>query len=248
MFAVLLYHGIEDREPSARRMDRIDREYVLDRRLFEGHVGYIAARPAAAARAIISFDDGDLSGYTMAAPILEHHGLRGEFFVVTRWIGQPGFMNAAQLRELVERGHGVHSHSRTHPRLPELGSAQIEDELRGSKQDLESLLGLPVRQFSIPGGAFDDRVIETAARVGYSAVLNSTEGYNDERQEPFVLRRFTLRSYSTVSMLAGICEHPRYTSMRLAVKRAALGAARRALGSSGYERLRGRAMSSWIRR
>jgi peptidoglycan/xylan/chitin deacetylase (PgdA/CDA1 family) len=248
MFAVLLYHGIEDGEPSARRMDQIDREYELDRKLFEEHVSYLATKPSASVRAVISFDDGDVSGYTMAAPILERHGLRGEFFIVTRWIGQPGFMNAAQLRELAERGHGVHSHSRTHPRLPDLGPAEIEDELRGSKDDLESLLGVPVRQFSIPGGAFDDRVIEIAARVGYSAVLNSVEGYNDDRRGSFVLRRFTPRSYSTVSMLAGICEHPRYTSIRMAVKRAALDAARRALGSAGYERLRGRAMSSWMRR
>jgi peptidoglycan/xylan/chitin deacetylase (PgdA/CDA1 family) len=248
MFAVLLYHGIEDGEPSPRRMDQIDREYVLDRRLFEQHVRYLATKPSTAVRAVVSFDDGDLSGYTMAAPVLEQYGLRGEFFIVTQWIGQPGFMNAAQLRELAKRGHGIHSHSRTHPRLPDLGPAEIEDELRGSKDDLEALLGLPVRQLSIPGGAFDDRVIDIAARVGYSAVLNSVEGYNDERQESFVLRRFTPRSYSTVSMLAGICEHPRYTSIRLAVKRTALGAARGALGSAGYERLRGRAMSSWIRR
>jgi hypothetical protein len=34
----------------------------------------------------------------------------------------------------------------------------------------------------------------------------------------------------------------------MAVKRAALDAARRALGSAGYERLRGRALSSWMRR
>jgi len=81
MYAILLYHGIEDGEQTARRLDAIDREYVLDRRRFEQHIAYLAAKPATAVRTVISFDDGDLSGYTMAAPTLERHGLRGEFFV-----------------------------------------------------------------------------------------------------------------------------------------------------------------------
>jgi peptidoglycan/xylan/chitin deacetylase (PgdA/CDA1 family) len=246
MFAVLLYHGIEDGQGSARPMDPIDREYVLDRGLFEQHVGYLATKPSTAVRVVISFDDGDESGYTMAAPILERHRLRGEFFIVTQWIDRPGFMSAAQLRDLAGRGHGIHSHSRTHRRLPDLALSDIEDELRGSKHDLEDLLGRPVTQFSIPGGAFDDRVIDSAARAGYSAVLNSIEGYNEEGDAPFVLRRFTPRSYSSVSMLAGICERPRYTSLRLALKRSALAAARRVLGSAGYERLRGRAVSRMV--
>jgi len=247
MFAILLYHGIEDGQPSARPMDQVDREYVLDRQRFEEHIAYLASKPGDAVRVVVSFDDGDLSGFTIAAPVLEARGLRGEFFIVTRWIGQPGFMSGDQLRELAQRGHGVHSHSRTHPRLPDLSAAQIEDELRGSKDDLESALGRPVTQFSIPGGAYDDRVIDIARRSGYLAILNSVEGYNDERPEPFLLKRFTPRSYSDVSLLTGICERPRYTAARLAMKRTALMAVRRVIGGAGYERLRQRAISSWLR-
>jgi len=237
-YAILLYHGIEDGERSARQMDEVDREYVLDRRRFEEHVAYLAAKPKGAARVVISFDDGDLSGYTIAAPILERHGLRGEFFVVTRWIGQPGFMTVDHLRELAQRGHGVHSHSRTHPRLSALTPSQIEDELKGSKDDLEAALGRPVTQFSIPGGAYDDRVVDIAKRVGYQAVMNSVEGYNEDDAAPFLRRRFTPRSYSDVSMLAGICEHPGRTMARLTVKRTALAAARTVMGEGGYGKLR----------
>src|SRR5580765_434364 len=242
MHAILLYHGIEDGEASARQMDDIDREYVLDLRRFESHLAYLATKPATSVRAVVSFDDGDLSGYTMAAPVLERHGLRGEFFVVTRWIGTPGFMSAEQLRELARRGHGVHSHSRTHPRLSSLTAAQIEDELMGSKADLEAMLGTPVTQFSIPGGDHDHRVLDIAKRAGYTAVMNSVEGYNPDR-EAFVLRRFTPRSYSDVSMLAGICEHPSRTRARLALKHAAIKVARGVAGETGYGKLRGAIIS-----
>ncbi len=246
MFAVLLYHGIEDGQPSARRMDDIDREYVVDRRRFEQHVAYLASRPRGGVRVVLSFDDGDASCYTIAAPILEAHGLRGEFFIVTGWTGQPGFMTANQLRELAARGHGVHSHSRTHPRLSTLSTDGIRDELAGSKADLEAVLGTPVTQFSIPGGDYDDRVVQIAADTGYTSVLNSVEGYNDEHADVFLLRRFTARSYSDVSMLRDICERPRYTAARLAMKRAVLSAARAVMGGH-YDRLRSFVVSAFRR-
>lgn len=246
MFAVLLYHGIEDSTPSARPMDDVDREYVLDRRRFESHIAYLAAKPATAIPVVISFDDGDVSCHTMAAPILERHGLRGTFFVVTRWIGQPGFMDANQLRDLVQRGHAVHSHSRNHPRLSSLTTADIDDELLGSKIDLETIVGRSVTQFSIPGGAYDERVIDAARRAGYQAVFNSVEGYNEDGADTFLRRRFTPRAFSDVAMLREICEHPARTKTRVAAKRMLLGGARAVIGRR-YDRLRGYVVSAFRR-
>jgi peptidoglycan/xylan/chitin deacetylase (PgdA/CDA1 family) len=239
MFAVLLYHGIDDGTPSARQMDDVDREYVLDRRRFESHIAYLAAKSAAAVPVVVSFDDGDSSCHTMAAPILERNGLRGTFFVVTRWIGQPGFMDAEQLRDLVRRGHSVQSHSRSHPRLSSLAAADIDNELLGSKTDLEAILGRAVNQLSIPGGAYDDRVLDAARRAGYQSVFNSVEGYNDDQPQTLLRRRFTPRAYSDVAMLRAICEHPALTKARIAAKRALLGSVRGVLGTDGYGRLRG---------
>jgi len=247
MFAVLLYHGIEDGAPSARPMDDVDREYVLDRPRFESHIAYLAAKPATATPVVVSFDDGDLSCHTIAAPILERHGLRGTFFVVTNWIGQPGFMNADQLRDLVRRGHSVHSHSRSHPRLPSLAVADIDGEVLGSKTDLEAILDCAVTQFSIPGGAYDDRVIDAARRAGYQAVFTSVEGYNDATAETFLRRRFTPRAYSDVDMLRALCEHPARMKARVAAKRALIGGARTVAGRR-YDRLRAYVVSAFRRR
>jgi peptidoglycan/xylan/chitin deacetylase (PgdA/CDA1 family) len=218
-------------------MDEVDREYVLDRRRFEQQLDYLARKPASSIRTVVSFDDGDASCYTIAAPALEQRGMRGEFFVVTGWIGAPGFMTADQLRELARRGHGIHSHSRTHPRLSALAPADIERELAGSRADLEAVLRRPVTQLSIPGGAYDERVLEIARRAGYTTVMNSVEGYNDDHGG-FLQQRFTPRSYTDVSLLVGICEHPARTKARLAMKRAALTLARGVMGEGGYGKLR----------
>jgi peptidoglycan/xylan/chitin deacetylase (PgdA/CDA1 family) len=146
-------------------------------------------------------------------------------------------MNEHQLRDLVRRGHDVHSHSRTHPRLSSLPAPEMDAEIFGSKKDLEAILGRPVTQFSIPGGAYDDRVVEAARRAGYQAIFNSVEGYNDDG-ETFLRRRFTPRAYSDVAMLREICEHPARTRARIVTKRAVLGGVRGLLGTGGYGRLR----------
>jgi peptidoglycan/xylan/chitin deacetylase (PgdA/CDA1 family) len=156
-------------------------------------------------------------------------------------------MTGDHLRDLARRGHGVHSHSRTHPRLTALTPAQIEDELRGSKEDLEAALGRAVTQFSIPGGAYDGRIVDIARRAGYQTVMNSVEGYNDEASAPYLLRRFTPRTYSDVSMLEAICERPGYTAARLALKRTALTAARAVMGRR-YDYLRRKLVARWTTR
>lgn len=256
MLAVLLYHGVTSGEPWPRPMDEIDREYLLDASAFEAQVSRVAAagcrgRSFAAIDAgrrgsvevIFSFDDGDLSGFTTAAPILERHGFRGEFFVVSDWIGRPGFMTVDHLRELRRRGHGIGSHSRTHPRLNTLDRAAIDAEVAGSKRDIEAMTGEPVAFFSVPGGAVDDRVIDAARAAGYAGVAISREGYSGGGQ-PFVFNRFAVRAYTPTSAIAAICERPRLTSIRVSVKRGVLGAMRRVTGHGGYERLRRTLVSS----
>ena len=258
MFTILLYHGIDSGDVAERHLDATDREYVLQRDRFESHIAYLAREriPVASLRAclggefgrrtpvVLSFDDGDESCYTSAAPILESHGFRGEFFIVTEWINRPGFMTSEQLRDLLSRGHGIQSHSRTHPNLPSLADGQIEREVAGSKTHLEAIIGAPVSYFSIPGGAYDDRVVLAARRAGYQRVLNSVEGYNDSDDQSFVLRRFTPRAYTGLRFLDGVCRHQTYTIARLAVKRNALRAAKLLLGGAQYQRIRERIVSN----
>lgn len=254
MFAVILYHGIDSGERWDRPMTAVDREYVLARRLFEQHIAYLSrsgvqvssladcraassADGAAPMRVALTFDDGDLSCYTTAAPILEGAGFHGEFFVVSQWIGRAGFMTQAHLRELAARGHRIQSHSRTHRFLTSLASPDVIDEVATSKREIESIVGRPVDYFSIPNGAYDDRVIDAARAAGYAAVLNSVAGYNRRPADPFVIQRFSPRAFTGVPEIAAICERPRYTAARLALRRSTLGPLKRLLGAR-YHALR----------
>src|SRR5882762_8421109 len=51
----------------------------------------------------LTFDDGGVSAYDCVAGMLEAYGWRGHFFIATDWIGRPGFLNKAQIRDLRKR-------------------------------------------------------------------------------------------------------------------------------------------------
>ena len=52
----------------------------------------------------LTFDDGCQSDYTEAFPALRELGMRATFFVVPSFVGQPGYVDWSQLREMVAAG------------------------------------------------------------------------------------------------------------------------------------------------
>lgn len=127
----------------------------------------------APAPVILTFDDGG-SGYMTAADLLELRGWRGCLFMTTSCIGNPGFLNASQIRELHRRGHVIGTHSRNHPvRLAALPEPAILDEWRMSLEDLQDVLGAAVRVGSVPGGYHSLAVAESAAAAGLTMLFTS---------------------------------------------------------------------------
>jgi peptidoglycan/xylan/chitin deacetylase (PgdA/CDA1 family) len=123
---------------------------------------------------LITFDDGGVSYYTVAAERLEALGRRGHCFVSTDYIGRPGFLDSAQLRALHARGHVIGSHSASHPsRFSTLTHEQMRREWSQSRQVLEDLLGAEVTAASVPGGYYSRKVAETAAEAGIRTLFNS---------------------------------------------------------------------------
>src|SRR5262249_26074061 len=111
---------------------------------------------------VLTFDDGCETDLVTAAPLLEEAGFRATFYVVTGFVGRPGYLGAAQLCELAGRGFEVGCHSQTHAYLPDLDEAGLDEEVAGAKGRLEQLLGRRVEHFSCPGGRWSRRVAAAA--------------------------------------------------------------------------------------
>ena len=109
-----------------------------------------------------------------------------------------------QVRALAAAGMDVESHSKHHRVLQTLGSHELDDELAGSKRELEAQLGRPVRAIAYPVGR---RIAHVAAlrtaveAAGYRLGFTNATGASRIWPRPLanVLRtdRFDVRRLST---------------------------------------------------
>ncbi|MGN6105923.1 MAG: polysaccharide deacetylase family protein [Kofleriaceae bacterium] len=94
-----------------------------------------------------------------------------------------------QVRALARAGMDVESHGRRHRVLQTLDRAALDDELLGSRHDLEAQLGRPVRAIAYPVGrriAREARLREAITAAGYRIGLTNMSGVN--RLWPALLR------------------------------------------------------------
>jgi peptidoglycan/xylan/chitin deacetylase (PgdA/CDA1 family) len=88
-------------------------------------------------------------------------------------------MSWDQVRALARAGMDVESHTRWHRVLQTLDERQLRDELVGSKRDLETQLGRPVRAIAYPVGrrvAHVRRIREAVMAAGYRIGLTNASG------------------------------------------------------------------------
>lgn len=121
----------------------------------------------------LTFDDGDLSNYTVAYPSLVEAGASADFFVNTATVGRPGSLSWPQIAEMQRAGLSFQSHSHDHVVLVGLSAAALERQLRRSKQLLEDHLGARVDFLAAPYGLLNRAVVRAAHEAGYRAVATS---------------------------------------------------------------------------
>ncbi|MEY4544313.1 MAG: hypothetical protein RL685_508 [Pseudomonadota bacterium] len=85
-------------------------------------------------------------------------------------------MSWQQIRELAAQGHEIGSHSLTHPLLPDLETAEIEQEVAVSRARLAQLAGCEVPSFCYPNGSYDQRSLEAVQRAGYACAVTTRWG------------------------------------------------------------------------
>lgn len=103
------------------------------------------------------------------------------------------WMNGEELCALAETpGLDVGAHTVTHPFLTSLPAAEQRDEIHGSRQQLEEILGKPVNLFSYPygaDGAFDAVTVRLVRESGYTRACTALGGLADACETPFLVPR-----------------------------------------------------------
>jgi peptidoglycan/xylan/chitin deacetylase (PgdA/CDA1 family) len=195
---ILLYHHVSNEEDKgiynltpeefAAQMQALDDwGYTtititqLIQALTEG--AYLPERPI-----VITFDDGHLSVYENAFPIMQEHGFIGVTYVVGNYIGGENFKTAEQILELVDAGWEVGSHGFTHTDLS-IDPTLANYEMYQSKIYLEELLGIPINTFSFPFGGFKPILGDRAWRYGYLGAVGLGTGWTHLDEARYYLRR-----------------------------------------------------------
>jgi peptidoglycan/xylan/chitin deacetylase (PgdA/CDA1 family) len=210
--SVLFYHRVADNTPNAWTMPTAtfakqvrwlkEQFDVVDlteaqRRIASGR----NERPTVA----ITFDDGYAENMQFAVPLLLKEELPFAYFVSTNHVfgnrpfphdeaaGRPLAPNTlSQLREMAAAGVEIGAHNRNHIHLGVVPVDVIEEEIVGSKHDLEQALEREVRYSAFPYGQPADlstAAFQIAYQAGYHGVCSAYGGYNFPGDDPFHLRR-----------------------------------------------------------
>lgn len=146
----------------------------------------------------VTFDDGYLDTLTTALPVLARESVPATVFVMTGCLGAAPWwdagaplVDAEQLRllassPLIEIG----AHTVTHPRLHEQSPDEQRQEIVGSKQTLEGILGRPVHGFSYPHGVYNAATVQIVAQAGFSYACNSCNDVVRPHSDNKLLPRF----------------------------------------------------------
>lgn len=221
---ILLYHSIADDPPAWIRPFAVRPEAF--RRQLEALrasgvtaltvsqlVDALAADELPDRPALLTFDDGLADVASNALPALTEARLPATLYVTSRFVdGAPGgvargrpegpWLRGEELRLLADAGIEIGAHSRSHPHLDTLTRARARDEIAGSKAELETLLGAPVRSFAYPHGYSSRTVRRLVREAGFDsacAVGNALATGADSR---FALSRLTVGAVTSVEQIA----------------------------------------------
>ena len=195
---ILCYHDVDDGwvSPLAIHPRRFadhcawladsGRVVLLDQVLQQRDPAAIAGDP----RLALTFDDGLAGVHEHALPLLAEHALPATVYVVAGtlatagrpvdWIdGQrPGTVQAmteTQIRELLDAGIQIGSHTWRHADLTSLDPVECREDLRRSREFLEDTFGVAVATVAYPRGRNNVVVRRLAREAGYSFGLGLPE-------------------------------------------------------------------------
>jgi peptidoglycan/xylan/chitin deacetylase (PgdA/CDA1 family) len=186
----------------------------------------------------LTFDDGHVSNYEAALPILNEYGLRATFFITAGSIGVGDTMNWRQIRSLHTAGMEIGSHTLTHRPPSTLNDKELRLELSESRRILEDGLGSPVKSISSPTGFFDKRMCQVAREVGYGALCIGRVGLVPDTGDPYALNRVAVKRALTHEQFKKLLSFDPTTLLAMRSRQWLRDLARDTVGVTNYLKLR----------
>jgi peptidoglycan/xylan/chitin deacetylase (PgdA/CDA1 family) len=188
-FPILMYHCVGDPPPGYRwpglYVTRNDLAGQLDELARRGYTvvtqhalydGWNAMHQLPAKPVVVTFDDGHVSVWREAFPLLSASGWPAVLNLDVSMLDSRTGLASSMVHEVVDAGWEIGAHSRTHPDLTQVDRERLENEVSGSRADLEEQFDTCVDFFCYPSGRFSPGVIESVVRAGYLGATTTEPG------------------------------------------------------------------------
>ncbi len=156
---------------------------------------------------IINFDDGYISNYEYAYPLLKKYGMKATIYIVTNTVGAQNLefphFSWAQAIEMENSGYvQIESHSASHADFSKLTYEQTVFEMRLSKFAIETNMKKQCRFFAYPYGQTNSVSSSVAFASPYVMTsIVSNEGYANYHNDFYQIPRHTVSGKMTGEQL-----------------------------------------------
>jgi peptidoglycan/xylan/chitin deacetylase (PgdA/CDA1 family) len=142
---------------------------------------------------VLSFDDGYLSQFSVAARLLKRFHWPGvlDLAVIHLHEGSYG-LDAARVRRMIAWGWEVDSHTIHHIEVTGLTASQTHSEIAGSRAILRREFHVPVWFFCYPSGVYNQTAIDAVQAAGYLGATTTQPGLASPDQSPYTLNRIRI--------------------------------------------------------
>ncbi|MFC5408099.1 polysaccharide deacetylase family protein [Larkinella bovis] len=210
---ILCYHQVREWRPKDSENAR---SYIMPVQVFKDQIKMLAdsgyhsispdqlyaylttGAPLPEKPVMITFDDGDLEQYELAAPELEKHGFKAAFFIMTASIGRRGYqhyMDKQQIKDLADRGHTIGCHTWDHHNVKKYQGQDWVTQIEEPTKKLEAITGKPVRHFAYPFGLWNHEATVELKKRGYLSAYQLAEKKRDEENPLLSVRRIIASGY-----------------------------------------------------
>ncbi|HEY6376677.1 MAG TPA: polysaccharide deacetylase family protein [Edaphobacter sp.] len=185
----------------------------------------------------ITFDDGHISNFEFALPILQSRGLKAHFFITVGWTGKrAGYMGWPELRALHQGGQLIGAHGWTHTLLTHCSAKELQTELGNARLTLEDKLGTSITTMSLPGGRYNRRVITACQEAGYTEIYTSIPRAETAPLGPMI-GRLNIRGNMELEFIAKVLRPGSHVLANLERQYQIKATAKTLLGDRLYEKL-----------
>lgn len=148
--------------------------------------------------AAITFDDG-YKNILLVKDYLQKKNISPTVFIISNrkeakvveLDSNNALLDITEIKDLINLGWTIGSHSATHANFENLNPKELESEINNSKKELEKRLKIKIEYFAYPKGYCSKKIVSSVKKAGYRYGF-TTAPQDAARALPFEIPRFVI--------------------------------------------------------